>query len=285
MELTERTLRIASRKDIVTIFALGDLHIASSAFEEHRLKKAIKKIEDTPNSVWIGTGDFGECISKTDIARFDQESVREPYRSNLHRYHQLEAQELKKLFEPIADKALGLLVGNHENSLRQKLNFDLTWELCNHLGCKNLSMEGIVRLNIERKEGHAMPLIVFAAHGFGGGRRFGGKFNKLSDIQSYFEADIFLMAHVHSCGAAKEMRLTVPRSGKLRLKETPKLLIIVPAFYKTYQEGMDNYASKLLYPPSALGMAEIRARIVSEQVSLPDGTNVQEDAWDIETTV
>ncbi|MCD6192758.1 MAG: hypothetical protein J7L26_04725 [Candidatus Aminicenantes bacterium] len=621
MELFEKTIKIDSRKDVVTIFALGDLHLASVAFDEDRFKKAVKQIKETPHSVWIGMGDLGDCIDSINDPRFDQHSVREPYRSNLHRYHQLEADELKKLLTPIAEKNIGLLClsddtlvltnrgwkkytelevgdkvlslnttterleykpieaiqvfdyngfllnlygkcqnqlvtpehsvlirrrtdpnyelwkkepyryvsakdlpksfivpmsghyrrrggvrrtqndpnfvelcgwiiaegsftkdggiyifqseqnkdniesilrclkalkyehsverknyvgrrrtdeqpwiaiyikrryalkiqnvlfekqiprqilndwdydslvllretllradghkqgrhqtfytanyqlaleflelclktgiratlhkrtrqqlykgyttpvetteyavsllyskttrirhksycryvgkvfdltvkdnhnfvamrdgkpfitgncGNHEDKLRQKLNFDLTWELCNHFGWKNLSMEGMIRLNVERQEGHSMPLTIFAAHGYGGGRKWGGKINKLADIQAYFDADIFLMAHIHSRGAVKEMRLTLPRSGKLRLKQIPKLLVVVPAFYKTYQEGIDTYASKLLYPPSALGMAEIKAKIVNSNVPLSDGTTVNEDAWEIWTTV
>ncbi len=284
MELTERTIKIASRKDIITIFALGDLHVASVAFEKDRFNAAVRKIVETPHSLWIGMGDLGECINIKD-KRFDQKCLREPYCSNLHSYHQMEANELEELLSPIAEKCLGILVGNHEDKLRQAYGYDLMLELCTHFGWKNLSMEAMIRLNVERQEGHNMPLRIFATHGYGGTRTDGGALLKLEKARAEFLADIYLMGHEHkNLGDAKGY-LTIPTTGKLRLKEYPQKLILVPSFHKTYQVGIDNYAAKRLYSTSALGISETTCRIRNATLELPDGQFAYEDEWETKTMV
>jgi len=272
MEVNEGTIRTVSRKDIITLFGLGDLHTASAAFEEKRCNEAISYIAETPNSRWIGMGDLGECINIKD-KRFDQKCVREPFRSNLHIYYQLEARELEKLLAPIADKCFGILVGNHEDKLRQNYGYDLTMELCDRFGWKNLSMEAGLWLNIQRQGGHNSVITIFATHGYGGGRTVGQAINKLMNTSADFEANIYMMGHDHKQGAANGEKMALSKKGgELGLKQVPQKFVLVPSFHKTYQVGMDNYGAKRLYKPSVLGIAEIQLRD-------------KNDEWEIKTII
>jgi len=257
MQLSEETIEISSRQDTVTLFAFGDLHIANKAFDKNHFRRLVQKIKETPNSCWIGMGDFAECISPKD-KRFDQASLRERYKDKLHRLPQEEAKELKELLNPIKNSCIGLICGNHEDKLRQMFGgYDLIWELCDYFGWNNLSAEALIRLKIKR--GKAISNVdIFATHGYGGGRKWGSKINKLSDIANGIRADIYLIAHVHSTGIIKEVELSLPARRKLRLIQKERLGCIVPSFYRTYQEGIDTYASKKLYPPSSIGWTEIK---------------------------
>lgn len=259
MEIGYKKLEFSSSSDTLTIFALGDLHLASAAFEERQFRQLVSRIQKRRNAIWFSMGDLGENIIIKD-ARFDQSSLRAQYRYNLHRLPQLEAEELSELLRPIKSKCCGLIEGNHENALRRKFSYDLTWELCNRFGWKHLSSEALYRLYIKWPNRNYNALDIFLAHGYGGGRKWGSKINKLSDIAAGVRADIYLLAHVHSQGAIKEVELRLPAQGKLKLLQKERLGIIVPSFYKTYQEGTDTYASKMLYPPSIIGHSEIYVR-------------------------
>ena len=42
-----------------------------------------------------------------------------------------------------------------------------------------------------------MTYVVYATHGSGGGRREGGKINRLADLAQIVDADVFLCGHTH----------------------------------------------------------------------------------------
>lgn len=257
MELLQKELEINS-KDSVYIYAFGDLHIASRAFEERRFKELIEEIKENEKAYWIGMGDVGECIIMGKDRRFDQRALRDRYKNKLHILPQLEAEELKKYLAPIAPKCLCFLVGNHEDSLRRQFSYDLTWELCNSLNLPYGSHEAYIRLMFRTRGMAKLKLDIFCAHGYGNARKWGGRMNKIADLTAGFEADIYLMAHQHSSSGFRQVRLALPHRGKLRLVEKEKLGVLVPSFYKTYQEGIDTYASKRLFPPSAIGFTKIK---------------------------
>lgn len=260
MELVKHQVEIKSAADIITLFAFGDLHIANQAFDVGSFKKLIHKIQETPNAIWIGMGDFGECISPKD-KRFDQETLRPRYRDKLHRLPQEEAKELKELLHPIKSSCIGILYGNHEDRLRQMFGgYDLIWELCEYFGWKNLSSEALIRLLIKRCR-EVTKVDIFAAHGYGNARKWGGRINKISDVALGIRADIYLMGHQHSAGVIKEIELSLPAKGKLILLQKERIGYLVPSFYRTYQEKIDTYASKRLFPPSAIGWAEIKIKV------------------------
>lgn len=256
MEIGSKTIEFKSYRDVLTIFLFGDLHIASAAFAEKEFKSLVQKIKKTDNSLWFGMGDLGENIVIKDI-RFDQTSLRELYQNKLHRLPQEEANELCRLLDPIKDKCCGLLVGGHEDSLRRKFSYDLTWELCNHFNWRNLSGETLYRLYIGLPGKGYSKIDIFLAHGYGTGRKWGSRLNKISDIAAGVRAEIYAVAHQHSQGAIEEVELSLPYKGNLELIQKERIGLIVPSFYKTYQEGMDTYASKALYPPSVIGHSEI----------------------------
>ena len=261
MELISKTINLP--KEGINLYAFGDLHIASIAFEEAKFRKLIKTIKEDENGYWIGMGDFGDCISRQD-KRFEQESLRERYRNKIHILPQLEAEELKTFLSPIKDKCLLFLRGNHEDALRKYYSYDLTWELCNYFNFPYGSEDAFLRLTLKNHGKSGINLDIFACHGYGNSRKWGSRLNKLSDLFSSFEAQIYLMAHQHSEGLIKEVRLSLPQKGKLDLVEKVRLGVCVPSFYKTYQVGTDTYSSKRLFPPSSIGYTKIMINLKRE---------------------
>lgn len=270
MEVAIKDVLLPSRKSIWSLYVFGDIHIASIGFDKKHFLRLVKEIEGNPNCGWIFLGDAGECINRKDV-RFDQESIRPRYRNNIHRLAQLEAEELKEFFAPIAKKGIAILVGNHEDALRKKYDFDLTWELCNEFGIKNLTSQGYVRLRIGRAKtvkNNYNNVDIFACHGYGNARKWGGRINKIADLGLGFGADIYVMGHQHSCAYVKDIELSLPKTlvgqPPWQLYERVKTAVAVPSFFRTYIMGQDNYASAKLYPPSVVGGAKINFFSVSE---------------------
>ena len=271
MRLIAREFERHESNHTYTFYGIGDMHIASQAFSPEHFKKVRRRIEEDPDAYAIGMGDFGECINTHDV-RFDPRQLRPRYRNAIKRLAQEEAAELKELLEPIKHKLLGLIYGGHEYSLLQRYEFDLVWELCNSLGVPNLGDTALIRLTFRRriesptgsKPTHSRTLFLFAAHGYGNSRKWGGRINKISDLASGIRADIYMLGHMHSHAWIKEADLIVPTSGKLRLINKPRVGICVPSFYRTYQEDVDTYAARKLYMPSALGIAGVRVALTQE---------------------
>jgi len=239
--------------DTLDLYAIGDLHIASKAFNKPAFLKIVDEIS-MKGAHWIGMGDFGESISIADRRRFDPDTIRPLYRDNLARYHQLEVIELKEMLEPIKSTCLGILEGNHETALRTS-QFDMIWELCNYFAWHNLTTQAFILLNIHYpKRQKTLDCDLFVAHGYGGARTKGGAVAKLQRLLDQFLADIVLMAHQHIAQPVIDAKLRLPkRVDKLYLDKKIRLGFFVPSFYETYKEGIDTYASRGCWGPSIIG--------------------------------
>jgi len=250
MQLVRHELE--TRDNAINLYAFGDLHIASKAFQKDAFLKLAQEIKEN-NGYWIGMGDFGEAIAVTD-RRFDPDSIREEYRNELPRYHQLEVLELKEMLEPIKDRCLGVLEGNHEVSLRTS-QFDMMWELCNYFHWHHLTTEAFIRLNLHHPvRQKTLDCDIFCAHGYGASRTKGGNVAKLQRLMDHFLADLVLVGHTHIAQPLIDAKIRLPkRAKKLWIDKKIRLGFFVPSFYLTYKDGVDTYASRMLYAPSIIG--------------------------------
>jgi len=250
MQLVRHELE--TRDNVINLYAFGDLHIASIAFQKDAFLKLVQEIKEN-HGYWIGMGDFGEAIAVTD-RRFDPDSIRKEYRNELPRYHQLEVRELKEMLEPIRNTCLGILEGNHEAALRTS-QFDMTWALCNYFEWPNLTTQAFIRLNLHHPvRQKTLDCDLFVAHGYGASRTKGGAVAKLQRLLDNFLADLVLMGHQHIAQPVIDAKIRLPkRAQKVYIDKKIRLGFFVPSFYLTYKGGVDTYASRKLYAPSIIG--------------------------------
>ena len=156
------------------------------------IMERIAYIKDTPNAYCILDGD----LMDTAIAS----SVGDTYGANLQPMEQLA--QCVKIFEPIKDKILAVLPGNHENRVYKMDGIDLTAILCAQLGIPERYSATTALLFIRFGDSvgrHGRPQLytAYVTHGSGGGRREGGKVNRLADLAAIVDADIYIHAHTH----------------------------------------------------------------------------------------
>src|SRR5262245_40094142 len=139
----KRYVQYGSRSDVFTVWGLGDLHMGHMGCDEKSIDRDIKDIKDDPFSLWIGLGDYGDYITPRD-KRWHPGSTTAEAMANIGRYGTYMRDKVHDKFEPIADKCLGMLIGNHEDKYFQQTDQEdaHAW-VCQELGVANLRYSSI----------------------------------------------------------------------------------------------------------------------------------------------
>lgn len=259
------------------IIPIGDTHVGTRAFDRARFLAHVKWIKETPDTYWVGVGDYCECISPKDV-RFDPEII-DPSYTDQKRYQELwgqiysktlpvgfralvdlptiQAKDFISMVKPIADKCIGLSMGNHEWDIQIKYDKNILEYICQELKVKNLGWSSLTRLRFHKNKIHAVPIVMYVSHGYSMGRKKGGKINVLEDKASMFDAEIYISGHSHDKIASTRDLLGIPRRGRLEFVVRKKVFCIVPSFFRTYEEGIITYGERKEYPPTAMGVIKI----------------------------
>jgi predicted phosphodiesterase len=179
--------------EVIEILPMADLHIGDSQCDYKLVLERIEYIKNTKNAYCILDGD----LMDTAIAS----SIGDTYASALQPMEQLK--HCVKIFEPIKDKILAVLPGNHENRVYRADGIDLTEIMCAQLGIPERYSPTTALLFIRfgdkggKYHNRTQTYTLYATHGSGGGRKEGGKVNRLADLASIVDADIYVHAHTH----------------------------------------------------------------------------------------
>ncbi len=250
------------------IIPLGDIHEGNAGCAVDKLKHYVSMIKDSENTFWIGIGDYIDAINYSD-PRFDIKTVASKYvgKGDIDKLVQMQIDTIAEIFDPIKDKCLGLHRGNHEEAIRRHYHYDVLYELWKKLKVKQLEDVAITRLAFKNKRANwTSAFDIFSTHGFGGGRKMGGKINKLEDIMLSFESDIYLMGHLHTKSIINKNIPYVDKGGNLMAKK--KVGAITGSFLKGYVLGASSYVEKALYPASDMGTVEISVNPMSHDIQI-----------------
>ena len=178
--------------DIIEIMPMADLHIGDSQCDYKLILERIEYIKNTPNAYCILDGD----LMDTAIAS----SIGDTYSASIQPMEQLK--HCVKIFEPIKDKILAVLSGNHENRVYKSDGIDITEIMCAQLGIADKYSPTTALLFIrfgkyKATKDKKQMYTIYATHGSGGGRKEGGKVNRLADLASIVDADIYVHGHTH----------------------------------------------------------------------------------------
>lgn len=175
------------------IHIFADLHIGDAYCDTPDIRKRIETVKNTPNAYVILNGDLMNNATKA--------SVSDCYAEEYTPMEQL--QMCMDLFEPIKDKIICITSGNHEHRTMKDDGIDLM-----HLLSKQLRLEDkygkegavlFIRVGNGGGINHNRPIYytAYCTHGNGGGRREGGKINRLADLAQIIDVDMYIMSHTH----------------------------------------------------------------------------------------
>lgn len=181
----------------VEVHFFADNHVGDIFSDEKLLKERIEYVKNTPNAFAMLNGDLINNATITSVS----DSYSEKYTPDE------EIDKAVELFGPIKDKIWSVVPGNHEIRTWKTGGVDITRRVARELGIVDKYSDTgnllFVRFgnNIKQRK---VAYTIYTIHGSGGGKKVGGKFNRLSDLAGIVDADIYVHSHTHMPGAFRE---------------------------------------------------------------------------------
>lgn len=168
---------------------VSDVHIGEAKFDEKTFYHYLDWIKKTDNCYVILNGDILNMAIK--------DSVSNVYEDVLSPEEQLKA--AINIFEPVKEKILAVVNGNHDNDRVYKnvgLNV-LEW-LSKELDVYYAGDECYLKVTLGRNShGKRIAYNVYATHGWSSSRTKGAKINSLDQLSRIVLADLYFISHSH----------------------------------------------------------------------------------------
>ena len=234
------------------LYAFGDTHLGTiHCVEEHIIRK-VQEIKADKNAMWIGMGDYAEFITPTD-PRWDSGGIADWVKFDDIGHCQEE--KVIEIFSPIKDKCIGLLFGNHEESIHKHSHQDVHKHIYEGLGVPNLGYSCFIHFYFHREHSNERHLIKGCfTHGTGNAITEGAKINNLMRFMKSFTADIYGYGHVHDYIPKSLTRLATTEQGKITNKVS--IGATTGCWFRTYTQGTQaSYGEQKCLPPNELCLA------------------------------
>ena len=175
------------------LLVMADYHYADPHSDHDAIKRDIEYVATHDNAYCVLAGDLMDCALKSSLG--------DVY-VNLSPMEELTA--LMDMFEPIAHKCVGIVGGNHEARHYKTNGVDMTRLLARQLRIENKYSPdtALIFLRVGRDQDHKnhhRPVLytIYLTHGTGGGRKEGGKIQRLVDLSNIVDSDIYIVGHTH----------------------------------------------------------------------------------------
>lgn len=243
-----KIININLGKDIkeLRIIPISDLHIGDKLTNYKVLKDVLQTIKDTPNVYTILNGDLCNTAlknSKSDV-----------YSDELSPMEQIN--KLIEILEPIKDKILVIGSGNHEDRILKETNIDVIRLVAKQLGIEDRYADNWWYLFLrfgEKTQGRRCEMCyqISGYHGSGnGGRKPGGKINRLTEMSQVVVADLYIQGHNHQQIATKTS-IFIPDYGNNTLNRKEMNFLMTNSFLE-----YGGYGEKLGFTPQPVGVSE-----------------------------
>ena len=268
MHLIERRIPYSSKSDSFNLYALGDVHVGNIGFAKEKFERTIRAIRNDPRALVILMGDLADAIVPTD-KRFDGRTIHPDFFPRIQDIAVAEYEYLEQILDPIKEKIVVILTGNHEETIRRHHYLDLTNDLCRKLKVPYGEYCCGVALTFTRggKKGRSERFILFVHHGAGGGASVGGRLTKLEKLPESVLADIYLMGHFHEqlFDVKPVMKFNFDKKDPVTgepgvVEEKPRLFLFTGSYLKSYVQGVCTYSERAMYRPNSLGCVRIRIK-------------------------
>lgn len=178
----------------IELHIFADEHLGDSLSNMKYLLERIDYVAKTPNAYCVLGGDLMDMAIASSIG--------DVYSQEFSPMQQLK--ECVKIFAPVAPKVLCALNGNHERRQYKTNGIDMTYLMCKELGIedKYTPDTGLLFIRFGKNEmqghhGRRICYTVYLTHGSGGGKKEGGKLQRVADLACIADADIYIHNHIH----------------------------------------------------------------------------------------
>lgn len=231
-----------------TIYPLSDVHLGAEGAEVQAFYALVNQIAKEPNSYVTLQGDL--------IDNGTRNSVTNIFRATMPPSQQ--KREMAKALEPIRDKILCLLPGNHERRSGKDADDDPMYDIAAKLDLEDRYRKDIAFIRIALgkrtsgagKNGKPYSYLLACVHGAGGGALPGSGVNRADRfMQAMDGVDVFIMGHTHKPFALRGSKLVIDAANK-RVTRRPTLSMCAGAWL-----GFVGYPVEKLMTPAAMAGA------------------------------
>ena len=179
--------------ETVELLVLADYHYADPHSDHDAIKRDIAYVAEHENAYCVLAGDLMNCAIKS--------SVSDTYGDTLSPMDELSV--CQDLLAPIAHKIVGIVGGNHEARHYKTNGVDMTRILARQIGVEDKYSPDtalvFLRFGKDNAKNHNRPICytIYLTHGSGGGRKEGGKIQRLVDYSNIVDADAYICGHTH----------------------------------------------------------------------------------------
>lgn len=235
----------------IEILPLFDWHLGSHECDEALVDRIIKHIQENENCYTFIGGDLGEfCVYDGKM------------NSVHHQKHQVTEQVemiIKKL-EPIKEKILFSVCGNHEARIEKSTGLDVAALIALSLNVPYFKWEThfILKLISAKSKKERKNIYIYAHHGCGGGASSGGKINAIERL--HFRAPfahIIFAGHTHIASETRELIPYLSQAGNM--KNFVQYFISCGTSHKS-----DGYAAMKAYRPIPVGAVKTSIRLTPD---------------------
>jgi len=239
------------------ILPLGDIHFDADC----NVERLIKDVE------YIRENDFYTLLigDLFDVGFFNQIRSLEEKEQTLNS----SMRQIKGILSTVKDKILCVVEGNHDRRISKATGFDILEELTDDLDIPYARGQAILDLRIGQRQANPRAgkyeYSIALSHGYGGGRTYGAKANKISHwVDTWEGIDLFILGHVHSPMSIPKARYKFDRrTGSVKTTQIRTLIL------SAYQEQA-LYAVQGLYPPSSKLNYLIRLHGDKKQITITE---------------
>lgn len=204
----------------IELLVLADYHYADPNSDHDAIRKDIDYVNSHDNAYCVWAGDLLDCALRSSLG--------DVY-VNLSPMEELTA--LTELLKPIAPKTIGIVKGNHEARHYRTNGVDMTRLLARQLGIEDKYSPDTAMIflrfgEIKDNRNHHRPVLytIYLTHGSGGGKKEGGKIQRLADYAQICDADIYICGHTH-LGASFKTGFIRPSASNSSITYCTKLFV------------------------------------------------------------
>jgi predicted phosphodiesterase len=229
---------------------IADVHFDSKHCDRNLLTKHLNYCKDNGIDVFI-LGDFFDCMGGKYDKRTNKSDILPEY-------------QCADYFNAVTESAIEYLrkfnvvklitMGNHESSVLQQHEIDLTKTLCTALDIQGGDYRGFITVNLRGKESNGKKFVIYYTHGEGGNSPVTkGTLLPLRRAATNV-ADLYLSGHLHQAWSFPTNMFYVDNNNNIKEKSIKHLQT------GTYEDSLSAYADRKGHAPSSKGGWIVRFR-------------------------
>lgn len=180
-------------KQDITIIPISDVHLGAAEHLEREWENFIWQVNNTPNTYITLGGDLINNSTKNSVANVFAETMRP----------REQKRRMAEMLEPIKDRILCTVTGNHESRSGKDADDDPTYDIMTKLDLEDIYRENMafVKLQFGDKNGDGTrnpTYTLVITHGAGGGMLTGGSVNRNERFGYVVDGmDCLIVGHTH----------------------------------------------------------------------------------------